>query len=37
MARYSIGINEYNDGNMNRAMRHFMIVARAGYANGGTL
>ena len=37
MARYSIGINEYNDGNMNRAMRHFMIAARAGYANGGTL
>ena len=31
MARYSIGINEYNDGNMNRAMRHFMIAARAGY------
>ena len=31
MARYSLGINEYNDGNMNRAMRHFMIAARAGY------
>ena len=31
MARYSLGINEYNDGNMNQAMKHFMISARAGY------
>jgi len=31
MARYSLGINEYNDGNMNRAMKHFMMAARTGY------
>ena len=31
MARYSLGINEYNVGNMNRAMKHFMIAARTGY------
>ena len=31
MARYSLGINEYNDGNMNRAMKHFMMAAKTGY------
>lgn len=31
MARHSLGINEYNDGNMDRAMKHFMMAARNGY------
>ena len=31
MARHSLGINEYNDGNMDRAMKHFMMAARTGY------
>ena len=31
MARHSLGINEFNAGNMDRAMKHFMMAARTGY------
>ena len=31
LARHNIGVIEKDAGNMNRAMKHFMIAARAGY------
>ena len=32
MARYNLGINEENAGNMDRALKHHMIAVRSGYA-----
>ena len=36
MARHSLGCFEKKSGNMNRAVKHFMISAAAGYDNALT-
>ena len=36
MARYNLGNNELREGNMNRALKHFMIAAGGGYDNSLT-
>ena len=30
MARHNLGSNEYNDGNLQRAFKHYMLSARTG-------
>ena len=30
-ARYNLGLDEEDAGNMNRAIKHYMITARGGY------
>jgi len=32
-SRYNLGAIEHNNGNMNKAMKHFMIAARSGYVD----
>ena len=32
-ARYNLGLNEMKDGNMNRALKHYMIATGCGYNN----
>ena len=31
IARYNLGISEYNAGNFDRALKHYMIAVRDGY------